>query len=174
MLEILDYQQQSLVTEADFWKFVDDNISKPTEFSGISFVSSIKFIEEELLPRFAKVTLILGLTDNGANSIGKRLRQLTDRTAIVKYGYEHPESEFTKRILDGSLQLFFTKEELIHTKAYLITNQDRFLALTGSMNLTKQAMHHNVEQLVADYAECFLFYKDRRDVALYSSLVSGG
>lgn len=153
MLEILDYQRQSLISDANFWQFVDDNINEPTEFSWVSFVSSIKFIEEELLPRFAKVTLILGLTDNGANSIGKRMRQLTDRTTVVKYGYEHPESEFTKRILDGSLRLFFTKKELIHTKAYLITNQDHFLALTGSMNLTNQAMYHNVEQLVADYGE---------------------
>lgn len=151
MLEILDYQQQALVTDADFWEFVDHHITGPTEFSGVSFVSSIKFIEEELLPRFTKVTLILGLTDNGADSVGKRMRQLTDRTAVAQYGYEHPESEFTKRVLDGSLRLFFTKQELIHTKAYLITNENSFLALTGSMNLTKQALNRNVEQLVVDY-----------------------
>lgn len=151
MLEILDNRRQSLLSDVNFWKFIDENIEKPTEFNGVSFVSSIKFIEKELLPRFPKVTLILGLTDNGANSIGKRMRQLTDRTKVAKYSFEHPESEFTKRILDGTLQLFFTKKELIHTKAYLITNVNGFLALTGSMNLTEQALHRNVEQLVADY-----------------------
>lgn len=151
MLEILDNRRQSLLSDADFWKFIDENIEKPTEFNGVSFVSSIKFIEKELLPRFPKITLILGLTDNGANSIGKRMRQLTDRTKVAKYSFEHPESEFTKRILDGTLQLFFTKKELIHTKAYLITNGNDFLALTGSMNLTEQALHRNVELLVADY-----------------------
>lgn len=153
MLEILDRQQEKLIDNADFWDFVSKKLEKPTDFKGVSFVSSIKFIEKELLPRFERVTLILGLSDNGADSVGKRMRQLTNRTAVAKYSYEHPDSDFTKRILDGSLRLFFTKKELIHTKAYLITNQDHFLALTGSMNLTKQALHRNVEQLVADYGK---------------------
>lgn len=118
---------------------------------GVSFVSSIKFIEEQLLPRYDKVTLILGLSDNGKESIGKRMRQLNDRTEFVNYGYEHPDSEFTKRILDGSLQLLFTKQELIHTKMYLMTSDDRYLSFAGSMNLTEAAIHHNLEQLDSDY-----------------------
>lgn len=124
---------------------------KPTEFRGVSFVSSIKFIEEQLLPRYDKVTLILGLSDNGKESIGKRMRQLNDRTEFVNYGYEHPDSEFTKRILDGSLRLLFTKQELIHTKMYLMTSDDRYLSFAGSMNLTEAAIHHNLEQLDSDY-----------------------
>lgn len=67
------------------------------------------------------------------------------------YGYEHPDSEFTKRILDGSLRLLFTKQELIHTKMYLMTSDDRYLSFAGSMNLTEAAIHHNLEQLDSDY-----------------------
>ena len=95
--------------------------------------------------------MILGLSDNGKESIGKRMRQLNDRTEFVNYGYEHPDSEFTKRILDGSLQLLFTKQELIHTKMYLMTSDDRYLSFAGSMNLTEAAIHHNLEQLDSDY-----------------------
>ena len=79
------------------------------------------------------------------------MRQLNDRTEFVNYGYEHPDSEFTKRILDGSLRLLFTKQELIHTKIYLMTSDDRYLSFAGSMNLTEAAIHHNLEQLDSDY-----------------------
>ena len=151
MLDILDYTKQELISDADFWKFAGEHLEKPTEFRGVSFVSSIKFIEEQLLPRYDKVTLILGLSDNGKESIGKRMRQLNDRTEFVNYGYEHPDSEFTKRILDGSLRLLFTKQELIHTKMYLMTSDDQYLSFAGSMNLTEAAIHHNLEQLDSDY-----------------------
>ena len=151
MLDILDYTKQELISDADFWQFAGEHLEKTTEFRGVSFVSSIKFIEEQLLPRYDKVTLILGLSDNGKESIGKRMRQLNDRTEFVNYGYEHPDSEFTKRILDGSLQLLFTKQELIHTKMYLMTSDDRYLSFAGSMNLTEAAIHHNLEQLDSDY-----------------------
>ena len=151
MLDILDYTKQTLVTDADFWKFADEHIQKPTEFRGVSFVSSIKFIEKYLLPRYQSVTLILGLSDNGTASIGQRMAQLTDRNKFVKYGYENQKSEFTKRILDGTLKLYFTKQELIHTKLYLLTNDHDYLALSGSMNLTEAALHYNVEQLAGDY-----------------------
>ena len=97
--------------------------------------------------------MILGLSDNGKESIGKRMRQLNDRTEFVNYGYEHPDSEFTKRILDGSLRLLFTKQELIHTKMYLMTSDDRYLSFAGSMNLTEAAIHHNLEQLDSDYGK---------------------
>ena len=151
MLDILDYTKQELISDADFWQFAGEHLEKPIELKGVSFVSSIKFIEEQLLPRYDKVTLILGLSDNGKESIGKRMRQLNDRTEFVNYGYEHPDSEFTKRILDGSLRLLFTKQELIHTKMYLMTSDDRYLSFAGSMNLTEAAIHHNLEQLDSDY-----------------------
>ncbi|MGM9906717.1 phospholipase D family protein [Limosilactobacillus sp.] len=151
MLDILDYTRQTLVTDADFWKFTDEHIKDATEFRGVSFVSSIKFIEKYLLPRYQSVTLILGLSDNGTASIGQQLAQLMDRNQFVQYGYEHQQSEFTKRILDGTLKLYFTKRELIHTKMYLLTNDHDYLALSGSMNLTEAALHHNVEQLAGDY-----------------------
>ncbi|MBB1079134.1 phospholipase D family protein [Limosilactobacillus sp. STM2_1] len=153
MLDILDYTKQELVSNADFWQFAQSHIEKPTEFKGVSFVSSIKFIEENLLSRYEKVTLILGLSDNGTNSIGQRLAQLTDRNEFVKYGYQHRDSEFTKRILDGSLKLYFTKKNLIHTKMYLLTNDKDYLSFAGSMNLTEAAVNRNLEQLDCDYGK---------------------
>ncbi len=119
MLDILDYTKQELISDADFWQIAGEHLEKPIEFKGVSFVSSIKFIEEQLLPRYDKVTLILGLSDNGKE--------------------------------DGSLRLLFTKHELIHTKMYLMTSDDRYLSFAGSMNLTEAAIHHNLEQLDSDY-----------------------
>ena len=52
MLDILDYTKQELISDADFWKFAGEHLEKATEFRGVSFVSSIKFIEEQLLPRY--------------------------------------------------------------------------------------------------------------------------
>ncbi|WP_076461699.1 phospholipase D family protein [Limosilactobacillus caccae] len=153
MLDILDYTKQELISDADFWNFTGQHITTPTAFKGVSFVSSIKFIEENLLPRYQQVTLVLGLSDNGAESIGKRLSQLTSRNEFVKYGYRHQDSAFTQRILDGSLKLFFTKKELIHTKTYIMTNDTDYLAFSGSMNLTEAALHRNVEQLDCDYGK---------------------
>lgn len=153
-LDIIDHHQQKLIQNADFWKIIDQECQKNNfnEFRGISFVSSIKFIETYLLPRFSRITLILGLSDNGQNSIGKRIDQLLNkRKNLVEYTYKHPDSEFTKRILDGSLKLFFTKKELIHTKFYQISNKQKYAVFSGSMNLTKAALLQNMEQLVLDY-----------------------
>ena len=153
-LEILNHTDQKLISNADFWQLVDfqRESNKFSEFKGISFVSNIKFIEKNLLPRFDQITLILGLTDNGSNSIGKRIDQiLNKRRDLIEYSYEHQDSTFTKRILDGSLQLFFTKQNLIHTKLYLMRNQSKYSVFSGSMNLTDQAVNKNVEQLVWDY-----------------------
>lgn len=86
MLDILDYTTQQLVSDANFWDHIAHHLDQPTEFKGVSFVSSVKFIEQNLLPRFAKVTLILGLSDNGVYSIGKRLTQLNERNKFVEYG----------------------------------------------------------------------------------------
>ena len=145
--------EQKLVRNADFWQFADEHLQSPTTFRGVSFISSIKFIERYLLPRYQSVTLVLGLSDNGTASIGQRLTQLTERNEFVKYGYEHRDSEFTKRLLDGILKLYFTKKELIHTKLYLITNDRDYVSFAGSMNLTEAALHHNLEQLDSDYGQ---------------------
>lgn len=153
-LNVINRPEKKLLPNADFWQLINQiqSENEMTEFHGVSFVSSIKFIEKYLLPRFQKITLILGLTDNGKNSIGKRIDQLLNkRNNLVEYSYDHPDSEFTKRLLDGSLQLFFTKQELIHTKLYLITDQNKYAAFSGSMNLTEAAVNQNMEQLILDY-----------------------
>lgn len=153
-LDIIDHPNEKLIQNANFWQLIDqlNKQNNFSEFYGVSFVSSIKFIEKYLLPRFQKITLILGLTDNGKNSIGKRIDQLLNkRKDVVQFSYDHPDSQFTHRLLDGSLQLFFTKKELIHTKLYLITNDEKYSAFSGSMNLTEAAVKRNMEQLVWDY-----------------------
>ena len=112
-LDIIDHPNEQLIQNANFWQLIDqlNQQNNFSEFYGVSFVSSIKFIEKYLLPRFQKITLILGLTDNGKNSIGKRIDQLLNkRKDVVQYSYDHPDSQFTHRLLDGSLQLFFTKK----------------------------------------------------------------
>lgn len=112
-LEILNHTDQKLISNADFWQLVDlqRESNKFSEFKGVSFISNIKFIEKNLLPRFDQITLILGLTYNGSNSIGKRIDQiLNKRRDLIEYSYEHQDSPFTKRILDGSLQLFHQTE----------------------------------------------------------------
>lgn len=73
MLDILDYPKQKLISDADFWQFAQTHLGDAKEFQAVSFVSSINFIEKELLPRFEKVTLVLGLSDDGAHPIGNRL-----------------------------------------------------------------------------------------------------
>ncbi|MDH5099731.1 phospholipase D family protein [Lactobacillus kefiranofaciens] len=153
-LNVLDHPQKKLISNANFWQLIDQQCHENnfTNFKGISFVSSIKFIETYLLPHFSKITLILGLSDNGQNSIGKRIDQLLNkRKNIIEYSYKHPTSEFTTRLLDGSLELLFTKNELIHTKFYQVSNSQRYAVFSGSMNLTQAALSQNMEQLILDY-----------------------
>ena len=72
-LQILDREKNKLYSDGNFWE-----LSRKEEnncFYGVSFVSSIKFIEENLLPFYQDVELILGLSDNGNNSIGQRMQE---------------------------------------------------------------------------------------------------
>ncbi len=46
MLDILDYTQQRLNTNVNFWKFADTHITQPTTFRGVSFVSSINLLKK--------------------------------------------------------------------------------------------------------------------------------
>lgn len=73
MLDILARPQQQLHQNADFWEYTETRLKTATEFRGVSFLSSVSFIEKYLLPRYSRVTLILGLSDNGKDSFGKRL-----------------------------------------------------------------------------------------------------
>lgn len=73
MLYILARPQQQLHQNADFWEYTETRLKTATEFRGVSFLSSVSFIEKYLLPRYSRVTLILGLSDNGKDSFGKRL-----------------------------------------------------------------------------------------------------
>lgn len=59
MLRIYDLKNQQMLTKPDFWKLTEGFVS----FRGVSFVGSFKVIEQELLPRFQQVKLILGMED---------------------------------------------------------------------------------------------------------------
>lgn len=167
-LQILDREKNKLYSDGNFWE-----LSRKEEndcFYGVSFVSSIKFIEEKLLPFYQDIELILGLSDNGNNSIGQRMQELMDkRVSWVNYVENNLESEFTKRILDGSLRLRFTKDKLIHSKVYLMENkeQNTYQCFTGSMNLTETAVSKNFEQLIWDYGskndDLYQLYKQMYD-----------
>lgn len=167
-LQILDREKNKLYSDGNFWE-----LSRKEEndcFYGVSFVSSIKFIEENLLPFYQDIELILGLSDNGNNSIGQRMQELMDkRVSWVNYVENNLESEFAKRILDGSLRLRFTKDKLIHSKVYLMENkeQNTYQCFTGSMNLTETAVLKNFEQLIWDYGskndDLYQLYKQMYD-----------
>lgn len=167
-LQILDRGKNKLYSDGNFWE-----LSRKEEnncFYGVSFVSSIKFIEEKLLPFYQDIELILGLSDNGNNSIGQRMQELMDkRVSWVNYVENNLESEFAKRILDGSLRLRFTKDNLIHSKIYLMENkeQNTYQCFTGSMNLTETAVSKNFEQLIWDYGskndDLYQLYKQMYD-----------
>ena len=167
-LQIIDRGKNKLYPDGNFWE-----LSRKEEnncFYGVSFVSSIKFIEENLLPFYQDVELILGLSDNGNNSIGQRMKELMDKRVLwVNYVENNLESEFAKRILDGSLRLRFTKDNLIHSKIYLMENkeQNTYQCFTGSMNLTETAVSKNFEQLIWDYGskndDLYQLYKQMYD-----------
>ena len=167
-LQILDREKNKLYSDGNFWE-----LSRKEEndcFYGVSFVSSIKFIEENLLPFYQDIELILGLSDNGNNSIGQRMQELMDKRVLwVNYVENNLESEFAKRILDGSLRLRFTKDKLIHSKVYLMENkeQNTYQCFTGSMNLTETAVLKNFEQLIWDYGskndDLYQLYKQMYD-----------
>ena len=167
-LQILDREKNKLYSDGNFWE-----LSRKEEndcFYGVSFVSSIKFIEEKLLLFYQDIELILGLSDNGNNSIGQRMQELMDkRVSWVNYVENNLESEFAKRILDGSLRLRFTKDKLIHSKIYLMENkeQNTYQCFTGSMNLTETAVSKNFEQLIWDYGskndDLYQLYKQMYD-----------
>lgn len=79
MVEIFDINRTEYNSEANFWQLCD--LQKFDTFNGISFVSNLKFIERYLLPRFKKINLVLGLSDNGKNPIGQFMQGILDTQA---------------------------------------------------------------------------------------------
>lgn len=146
-LSIFDLTDNKLVNNANFWDYCP--AGKYTNFSGISFVSNLKFVQNNLLPRFANINLVLGLSDNGKNPTGKFLAGLmSKRKNDVAFVYDN--EALKQRILDGSLSFRFTQSDgaLIHNKVYLMTNEHEYQAFIGSMNLTDTAVKKNHESLV--------------------------
>lgn len=119
-------------------------------FNGISFVSNLKFIEKNLLPRFANINLILGLSDNGNDPIGEFLNGImSDRANFVVAASDL--AAIKDRVLNGSLNFRFTKKDdaLIHSKFYLMYNDYEYQCFVGSMNLTENALNKNHEMLIS-------------------------
>lgn len=69
MLRIYDLKNQQMLTKPDFGKLTEGFVS----FRGVSFVGSFKVIEQELLPRFQQVKLILGMEDR---QTGQKMEQI--------------------------------------------------------------------------------------------------
>lgn len=151
-LSIFDLTNNKLVNNANFWDYCP--AGRYTNFSGISFVSNLKFVQNNLLPRFANINLVLGLSDNGENPTGKFLEGLmSKRKNDVAFVYDN--EALKQRILDGSLNFRFTQNDgaLIHNKVYLMTNENEYQAFVGSMNLTDTAVKKNHESLVRFYGQ---------------------
>lgn len=137
MLAIYDLNHHEMLKAPDFWALTDGF----TSFRGVSFVGSFKIIEEELLPRFKKVDLILGMEDQ---QTGQKMEQLFNVPRRVRE-IDAASDTFLDRIEDGTLRLRFTKQYLFHSKYFILENEAEFLLFAGSMNLTKPALTQNHE-----------------------------
>lgn len=139
MLTIYDLKNNVMLKQPDFFKLVEGFDT----FEGVSFVGSFKIIEQELLPRFNQINLILGMEDQ---KTGKNLNQLLNVSNKVQQLLS-VSSDFLERIEDQTLQLKFTKDELFHSKYFIVENDTDFIIFNGSMNLTQKALKHNHEML---------------------------
>ena len=77
MLSIYDIKQQRMLDQPDFLALIDDYRT----FAGVSFVGSFKIIEQELLPRFKQVDLILGMEDRKTGRSLAQVFNLEDKLA---------------------------------------------------------------------------------------------
>lgn len=126
-----------MTPQANFW----DLVTGYETFSGVSFVGSFKILEEELLPRFRQVNLVLGMEDR---KTGQNLDQLFNIQAKVT-AVLGASPTFLDRLEDGTLDLRFTRDRLFHSKYFLVEGSRDFLLFNGSMNLTNKALHENHE-----------------------------
>lgn len=134
-----------MLKQPDFFKLVEGFDT----FEGVSFVGSFKIIEQELLPRFNQINLILGMEDQ---KTGKNLNQLLNVSNKVQQLLS-VSSDFLERIEDQTLQLKFTKDELFHSKYFIVEKDTDFIIFNGSMNLTQKALKHNHEMLWMYYGK---------------------
>ncbi|MEM5032099.1 hypothetical protein AAEZ42_06730 [Limosilactobacillus fermentum] len=80
MLSIYDIKQQRMLDQPDFLALIDDYRT----FAGVSFVGSFKIIEQELLPRFKQVDLILGMEDRKTGRSLAQVFNLEDKLAELQ------------------------------------------------------------------------------------------
>ena len=139
MLTIYDLKKQTMLTQPEFF----DLTTAYDTLSGVSFVGSFKIIEQELLPRFKQIKLILGMEDQ---KTGQNLNQFFDLSRRTKE-LKNASEEFLRRITDETLQLHFTKDHLFHSKYFIFENETQFAIFNGSMNLTDKALHDNHEMM---------------------------
>lgn len=118
-------------------------IADYSSFKGVSFVGSFKIIEEKLLPNFRQINLILGMEDS---QIGQNLDQLFNVPRKVKE-ISKMSDEFLNRVENKTLQLRFTKDQLFHSKYFIVENDNNFIIFNGSMNLTQKALNKNHEMM---------------------------
>lgn len=137
MLTIYDLKKHTMLPPTSFFDLIDGF----DRFSGVTFVGSFKILEQQLLPRFKQIDLVLGLEDQRT---GQNLNQFFNISRKVKE-LTTASDDFLNRLADSTLRLRFTKDHLFHSKYFIVENQERFIIFNGSMNLTKKALTDNHE-----------------------------
>lgn len=137
MLTIFDLNDRQVVSHPDFFAMLDGYDT----FKGVSFVSDFRIIEQELLPRFKQVDLILGLEDQHTAQAMNQFFNISQRVRLLT----ETGDTFISRLEDQSLHLKFTKGPLFHSKYFILQHGKHFRIFNGSMNLTKRATSSNHE-----------------------------
>ena len=139
MLTVYDLKNNIMLEQPDFFELVQGY----DYFKGVSFVGSFKIIDQKLLPQFKQIDLILGMEDDKTE---KNLDQLLNVSNKVKQLLS-VKADFLDRIENQTLNLKFTKNELFHSKYFIVENDQKFIIFNGSINLTEKALKHNHEML---------------------------
>jgi len=136
----------------DFFKDIDTNAKNLKVFRGSVYNTSLSFIKKYLLPRFEKIELVIGLSNENSNNALENYLYSSDKQFKLLQGLD---SELRQRFQDGSLELRFSKDVLVHSKIYLLTSSDSddYRAYLGSMNLSEQALKRNKEVLICDHGK---------------------
>ena len=137
MLTIYDLNEQRMLNQPDFFSLLDGY----DYFAGVSFVSSFKVIDQELLSRFEQVNLILRLEDQQTSQAMNQFFNISQRAKALA----NTSDNFIDRLADQTLHLKFTKGPLFHSKYFILRQGDHFRLFNGSMNLTRRATSSNHE-----------------------------
>ncbi len=115
MLTIYNFNKQQMLNQPDFFSLLDGY----DYFEGVSFVSSFKIIDRELLSRFKQVNLILGLEDQQTSQAMNQFFNISQRAKALA----NTSDNFINRLADQPLHLMFTKGPLFHSKYFILRQE---------------------------------------------------